>query len=142
MKRILLVVVVLILLVLSVPPLRERAQPAIDRVSAALAGPLSPAVNPYRELEAQGAISKVVRAMVRDRNSGFLRPEADAFTEYMTQKVEEEDGIDPWGTPYIMQATRDSVGVVSAGPDLEYGTEDDIVQKIRYAEPTPSRRRR
>lgn len=142
MKRIVLGVLVVALLILSVPPLRQRAQPTIDRISAALAGPLSPAVNPYRELEAEGAISKVIRAMVRDRNSGFIRPEDDEFTDYMVRKIEDEDGIDPWGTPYILQSTRDSVAVISAGPDLEYGTDDDIRESIRYGEPSEYRRSR
>ena len=104
-------------------------------------GPLSPAVNPYRKLKAEGAIGKVTREMIRDRNSGFVRPEADE--ERIRENHEEgEDGIDPWGIPYAMWPTRDSVAVVSAGPDREFGTDDDVLQTIRYGEPSPARRRR
>lgn len=145
-KRILLGLVILVLLVLTVPPLRQRAQPAFDRLDALVGwgveGPLSPAVNPYRKLKAEGAIGKVTREMIRDRNSGFVRPEDDEFQAYMIRKVEGEDGIDPWGIPYAMWPTRDSVAVVSAGPDREFGTDDDVLQTIRYGEPSPARRRR
>lgn len=145
-KRMLLGLVVLVLLVLTIPPLRQRAQPAFDGLDGLVAwsveGPLSPAVNPYRKLKAQGAIGKVTREMIRDRNSGFVRPLDDEFQAYMVRKLEEEDGIDPWGVPYAMRPTRDSVAVVSAGPDREFGTDDDILQTIRYGEPSPERRRR
>lgn len=145
-KRILLGLVVLMLLFMTVPPLRRRAQPAFDRLDAvggwAVEGPLSPAVNPYRKLKAEGAIGKVTREMIRDRNSGFVRPEDEEFQAYMVRKVEGEDGIDPWGIPYAMWPTRDSVAVVSAGPDREFGTDDDVLQTIRYGEPSPARGRR
>lgn len=145
-KRILLGLLVLVLLIMTVPPLRRRAQPAFDRIGAlegwAVEGPLSPAVNPYRKLKAEGAIGKVTREMIRDRNSGFVRPDDDEFQAYMIRKVEGEDGIDPWGIPYAMWPTSDSVTVVSAGADREFGTDDDIQQKIRYGEPSPARRRR
>ncbi len=42
------------------------------------------------------------------------------------------DGRDPWGTPYIMlcgatlPAGARGLAVLSFGPDREYGTEDDI----------------
>ena len=145
-KRILLVGLVLVLLVLSVPPLRQRAQPAIDRfyefVGWTMEGPLAPAVNPYRELEAQSTIGKVVREMVRDRTSGFIRPAGDEFEAYMARKLPDESFIDPWGTPYALRSDRDSVAVISAGPDLLYDTEDDISEKIRYGEPSRDRIRR
>ncbi len=145
-KRILLAAVVLILLVLSVPPLRQRAQPAIDRFYALVGwtveGPLAPAVNPYRELEAQSTIGKVVREMVRDRNSGFNRPDGEELEAYMARKLPDESFTDPWGIPYVLRSDRDSVAVVSAGPDMVYDTEDDIAEKIRYGEPADSRRPR
>lgn len=145
-RRILLSLLFLVLLVLTIPPLRERAQPAIDRfyelVGWTVEGPLAPAVNPYRELEAQSTIGKVIREMVQDRNSGFIRPEQDQLQEYMARKLPDESISDPWGTPYAMMADRDSVAIVSAGPDRELGTDDDIAEKIRYGEPSRDRRLR
>lgn len=34
---------------------------------------------------------------------------------------------DAWGTPYRIACTSESVVVVSAGPDLAFGTEDDFL---------------
>jgi len=38
----------------------------------------------------------------------------------------EGGGADPWGTPYELSCGADEVSVVSAGPDAQMGTEDDI----------------
>lgn len=38
------------------------------------------------------------------------------------------DGIqeDPWGTPYVLEMEGKSGRAISAGPDMEIGTDDDI----------------
>ena len=33
---------------------------------------------------------------------------------------------DPWGTNYKMEGRGSKIAIVSAGPDMEFGTEDDI----------------
>lgn len=33
---------------------------------------------------------------------------------------------DPWGTPFRIHCAADELVVISAGPDLAFGTEDDI----------------
>lgn len=48
--------------------------------------------------------------------------------------------LDGWGNPYTMKVWRDSVGVVSWGPDLELNTADDLVASLSV--PRDSRRRR
>ena len=122
-KRILVVLVLLVLLVLTVPPLRERAQPAIDRFNALVGwtveGPLSPAVNPYRELEAQSTLQKVMRELVQDRNSGYVRPDEDEFQDYMARKLPGESVTDPWGTPYEYNpgSGRGDFEIITLGAD-------------------------
>ena len=130
---------IIVLLVMTVPQLRVRVDPVLERggelMSEALHGPLAPLMNPYRRLKTESAVAEVVRGLVQDRNMGYLRPRPDDFTAYMQRKVEGEDGLDAWGTPFILIPSRDSVSVVSAGPDREYDTEDDIRDKIRYRDP-------
>lgn len=147
MKRIFLALLILALATLTIPPLRERAQPHLDRAAEFmgenLEGPLSPVLNPYRRLRSESEMGKAVRELIQDRNSGYLRPDPDDFPAYMQREIEDEDGLDAWGTPYRLMPERDSVAIVSAGPDREYATEDDLVVKIRFAAPAymPGRRR-
>lgn len=144
--KILLGLLVIVLIVMTVPQLRVRVDPLLDRAgesfSEALHGPLSPIVNPYRRLKSESEMGKAVRELIRDRNMGYLRPQPDDFRAYMQREVEGEDGLDAWGTPYIILPTADSLAIVSAGPDLQYDTEDDLVEKIRFPGSAFTRSRR
>lgn len=145
-SRIFLGILVIVLIVMTVPQLRVRVDPWLDRTadafSEALHGPLSPLVNPYRRLKSESEMSEAVRELVRDRNMGYVRPQPDEFRAYMQREIEGEDGLDAWGTPYIIRPTTDSLAIISAGPDLEYDTEDDLVEKMRFAAPAYLRSRR
>jgi hypothetical protein len=146
MKRLVLAVLILATATLTVPPLRDRADPHLDRFRESLGekleGPLSPVLNPYRRLRSESEIGEVVRRLIADRNVGLLRPEPDQFRDYIQREVRRSDGLDGWGTPYILVPEQDSVAIISAGPDLEYETDDDIVVKIRYGTPAYMPRRR
>jgi hypothetical protein len=55
-----------------------------------------------------------------ERYSGYLR-DSGGYTlggRDMSQ--------DPWETPYTLSIEGDTYSVRSAGPDKEYGTEDDV----------------
>jgi hypothetical protein len=148
MKQLFLGVLILLLATLLVPSLREKTAPHYDRfghwAAERLEGPLSPVLNPWRRLRSQSEMGEAVRELVQHRNEGFIRPNPDDFRQYMQSQIEDEDGLDAWGSPYLLVPKEDSVSIVSAGPDLEYETDDDIVVTIRYGTPAymPSRRRR
>lgn len=147
MRRLILAFLLIALATALVPPLRERADPHLDRIGTYLGekleGPLGPVLNPYRRLRSEAEISQAISQLIRDRNAGFLRPDPADFQEYMRTRIAGEDGLDRWGSPYVLIVEPDSVAVVSAGPDLEYETEDDITVKIRFGTPAymPTRRR-
>ncbi|MFW5947592.1 MAG: hypothetical protein ACOCUW_03780 [Gemmatimonadota bacterium] len=138
-KRAFLAFLFVFLLVLTIPPLRQRAQPSLDRLGAWLGenleGPMSPILNPYRKLKTEGVMQKAIQEMTRDRNMGIARPAPDEFTEFIQREIEGETGLDAWGSPLILGADPDSAVIISAGPDLEYDTDDDVVLKMRYAVP-------
>lgn len=143
-KKIFLGILILGLAIVTIPPVRDRVQPHLDRMSSfmgqKLEGPLSPILNPYRRLRSQSEMGEIVPYLIRDRNAGNYRPSPDEFRSYFQRNVEGEDGLDYWGTPYILVPDPDSLAIVSAGPDLEYQTPDDEVIKIRYAAPAQHRR--
>lgn len=145
MRRLLFAVLLLTLAIVTIPPLRERADPHFERfgefLSEKLEGPLSPVLNPYRRLKSQSEMGEAVRELIQDRNQGMIRPRPDDFREYLQREIEGEDGLDAWGSPYILVPSQDSVAIHSPGPDREYHTEDDVVVKIRYGRPAYMPRR-
>ncbi len=140
MKRLVLVILFLGLATVTVPPLRQRVDPHLDVfrlwLGAKLEGPMSPILDPYREIQAKTQLGHFVSRLTGDRNRGRPPPEARDFANYLVVRKLSEDGLDPWGVPYTVQQRRDSLYLISAGRDAAYGTADDIRDSMRYA---PSR---
>ncbi|MFP4623433.1 MAG: hypothetical protein ACOC3J_02355 [Gemmatimonadota bacterium] len=143
MKRIILGFLLLGLAVLLVPGLRERAQPHIDPgrqwLGQKLEGPLAPVLTPYRTLKTETRMAEAASLLIRNRNRGQDAPAPAAFRDYLMRH--EVDPFDGWGAPLLIEQEPDSLAIISAGPDLEYRTEDDIVTRIRYRAPTQRVRR-
>lgn len=137
MKRIFLAFLLLGLAVLLIPSLRERAQPRIDEsriwLGQKLEGPMTPVLTPYRTIKTQTRISEAAALLIRDRNRGRRIPNPPDFADYL--RTHSLQPVDAWSAPLILNQEKDSLAVISPGPDLEYETEDDIVTKIRYAAP-------
>jgi hypothetical protein len=144
MKRLLLAFLLLGMLTLTVPALRQRAQPRIDQsrewLGKRLEGPLSPVLTPYRRLKTQSQMGKAVSALVSRRNMGYPPPKPIEFQEFIQARELSPDGMDAWGAPYLLRQRRDSLDIISAGPDIQYHTDDDLVVSIRYEEPVRERR--
>jgi hypothetical protein len=136
-KRGFLILLLLILAVLLIPSLRQRAQPRIDTsrewLGQKLEGPLSPVLTPYRTIKTQERMGEAVRFLIRDRNRGVDAPRPNAFDDYLQRH--EILAVDGWGVPFVLDQDPDSLSIISVGPDLQFSTEDDIVTKIRYAAP-------
>jgi hypothetical protein len=146
LKRIFLGFLIMVLVVLLVPPVRERAQPGIDRFRGwaghHLEGPMTPVLTPIRRVKAQSEMSRAVSKLVSYRNRGYPPPKASEFQDFLRQNELSETGEDPWGSPYVLTQTPDSVGIVSAGADMQYRTDDDIVSTIRFPHQTGRSTRR
>jgi hypothetical protein len=137
MKRLILGILVLALVVLLVPSLREPVQPEIDagRVWLAdrLEGPMAPVLTPYRTLRTETRVAEAASLLVRNRNLGTSAPYPSDFRQLLERH--DVEPLDGWGAPLIMEQEPDSVSIISAGPDMTYDTEDDIRTKIRYRAP-------
>jgi hypothetical protein len=143
MKRLLLFALLLFLGSLVVPGVQEHTRPrvngALSWAGARLEGPASPLTNRYRRIRAEAELDRTLRRLVMDRNQGMRLPEPTRLANYMTRHDIAQDGIDPWGTPYLMVVETDSIALVSAGPDHRYDTDDDLV--VRFARPPGAARR-
>lgn len=145
MKRLLLVLLLVGLMVLTIPSTRMRVQPGIDRFLASagerLEGPMSPVLNPYRAVTTRSEMSRIKNRLIQVRNMGVIRPAPNEFQRFIQQRVDNEDGLDRWGSPYILLPGPDSLTIVSPGPDRAYQTEDDLSTALRYREPPRTVRR-
>ena len=45
--------------------------------------------------------------------------------------------VDSWGTPLTIRATRSAFAVIAAGPDQQFGTDDDIIEVGKWSPETP-----
>lgn len=144
MTRLILAFLILILVVLTVPSLRERAEPHIEEgrlwLGERLEGPMTPILTPYRRVKTQSYIDEATLRLIRDRNIGSPAPTAPEFREYLLRH--DLNPLDGWGAPLVLEQERDSLSIISPGPDMEYDTEDDIRSKIRYRPRSGSRPRR
>lgn len=144
MTRLILAFLILILVVLTVPSLRERAEPHIEEgrlwLGARLEGPMTPVLTPYRRMKTQSYIDEATRRLIQDRNIGSPPPAAPDFRDYLLRHQLEP--LDGWGAPLVMEQRRDSLSIISPGPDMEYDTGDDIRNTIRYRARSGGRMRR
>ena len=89
---------------------------------------IAPVMNPVLTWQTKGEMDRIGRQLqTRNREGGDLPAPGLAFQAWMKRRFLGRARSDAWGTDYTMKVWRDSVGIVSNGPDLEIGTPDDIV---------------
>ena len=86
-----------------------------------------PVVLPVQRWGVQDEMAQVARnAVDHERLTGQL-PAGPAWLEWLRYRyATPETRTDPWGTTYQLVASKDSVWVVSLGPDRTRETEDDF----------------
>jgi len=119
MGRFLLVLVVAAAALAS-PAVRARIQPYVQ-----------PALDPVYEWSARSKLKEVARMIGTERASGRGVPAPREFTRFMERRYRGADGtLDPWGSPYYLEAGRGGTVIGSPGRDRTRGTADDIVEPI------------
>lgn len=131
MKKVVILIVVLAI-IWAVPPARERlgaaALPVIERL-----GPVGAFVlRPAREFGAKHDAKTFVKALEHDASLGRRAPEPRQFTEWVSNRLPDEDGIDPWGNAYWLQRATGSITVGSDGADGERDTDDDVLHTVPF----------
>ncbi|HEX7051476.1 MAG TPA: hypothetical protein VF188_14820 [Longimicrobiales bacterium] len=131
MKRLVLFLLVIIGASFSIPSLRERIAPRVQPLWASVRGTAAPkvrdALGPVYRWIAVREVRTIVEDLERYEAAGQRLPRPNGFEKFLDNRSYSLiDGRDPWGTPYMMLLRRDSIIVLSSGPDLESGTADDI----------------
>ena len=123
----LLVILILLGFAWSVPAGRERIQGVLQPVAERLDPVLDWALNPTRRAGVRRELDFIMRAIETHRQTGRGFPNPATFSEWVASSVDAvHDGLDPWGQPYTLEVSRETVTVISAGPDRVRGTADDV----------------
>ncbi|HEX2077531.1 MAG TPA: hypothetical protein VHG08_07470 [Longimicrobium sp.] len=118
MSRIVFLLVLLLVAVLTVPSLRQRAQPHIEYV-----------MNPIYRWDAKNRVNDLYRLLERERATGGAVPRPADFQRFLVQREGEKAALDPWRQPFFLVTTRRTFQVGSSGQDRQRGTADDILSK-------------
>lgn len=101
---------------------------------------LAPVMNPVLSWQTKGEMKSIGRELETLRNQGSDLPTpGPSFQNWITREFMGGSRKDAWGVNYTLQMWRDSVGIVSNGPDQAPGTSDDLRHLV--AVPPPGRRR-
>lgn len=125
--KVLLLVVILLGFLWSVPASREKIKDVLRPVGVALEPAVQWALNPTRRAGVRREQDFILREIENDRQMGRGFPDARDFEAWVARRVDAlNDGRDPWGQPYHLEVTRQTVTVISSGPDRARGTADDV----------------
>lgn len=133
MKRLFLLAVLAALVVATVPPLRERAAPHVRPILARAEVVLDPLISrlldPVFRWSARSEEQRYITTLQRRIKLNEPLPGPRDFQRFLAENAYSgRSGRDPWGSPYYLVITRDSIRVGSPGPDMKRGTADDIVE--------------
>jgi len=94
---------------------------------AMLADVAEPVVLPVIRWSTEEEMRQVARNVVEhERLTGDI-PVSEAWLEWLDYRYSgEEIKEDPWGTVYQLEVSRDSVWILSFGPDRTRATDDDF----------------
>lgn len=125
MFRLFLILAALFGAALYYPPTRE---PVLDF--------LRPALNPGFAWASRGEMQQIVRDLQDVERMGRSLPTGRGeFERWMSNRYQLfESTVDSWGNPYRFELRGQTIRIISAGPDQEYGTADDLVVEGPRAE--------
>ncbi len=131
MKKLLVALIIVAAALSASPSLREKAAPRLMPVWTDVRGllkkPLRPFVTPLQEQHANSEVLEIMRALKESVFRDGRVPRTANFLGWINaRQLTDHDGIDPWGKPYTLVQTRDTLYVVSMGPDTTLNTADDI----------------
>ena len=89
---------------------------------------LAPVLNPVLTWQTKGEMNRISRELESlNRQGSDLPPPGESFQNWMGKNFLGGAKTDAWGFPYTLKVWRDSIGIVSNGPDQEIATPDDII---------------
>lgn len=138
MKRLVLLLLLAGALTWSIPELRGWAAPVVRPVADVAVDGAEAAVDLFANSIFRWSVQRELRGIASEldayMSAGEPLPSPARFPRFL-RRNRLGGSIDPWGMPYFLRITRDSIHVGSTGPDTTRGTADDVLAGL-------SRRRR
>jgi hypothetical protein len=116
MGRLFAVLLLLIVVVIVSRPLRQRVEPHVQF-----------ALDPIYGWSAKNRVAELEKLLEDQKSMGRPIPPPRDFLQFIQQQDPTGGGVDPWGNPYFLIATRTTFQVGSAGKDGQPQTDDDIL---------------
>ena len=102
------------------PATRQRILDLADPV-------IRPVLDPFRGFSAKGEMERLVQALAEQQELNRELPTPREFPRWVRANLPQGGGdTDPWGAEYSLRVWEDSLAVISAGPDSQRGTADDV----------------
>jgi hypothetical protein len=94
---------------------------------------VGPVVNPVLRWQTDGEMERIARELESLHRQGSNIPTPGAsFQSWMERNFMGGAKEDAWGNNYSLKVWRESVGIVSSGPDEELDTADDLVFPLSF----------
>ncbi len=92
---------------------------------------LKPLTNPAYRWMANQEMNQIVEDLRRhEQTRGVFPSRHPEFEAWLRERYpQERSRVDPWGTGYRLEPRGETFRVISAGPDGEFGTEDDLFRE-------------
>ena len=127
-------VVLVLMILLGAAAYFPKTRPVVQEL-------IGPILNPVLTWQTNGEMARIKREFESLILQGSDLPTpGSSFQAWMVRNFMGGAKTDAWGVNYTLTFWRDSIGIVSNGPDREVGTPDDLIQSLRIQ--TESRRRR
>lgn len=88
-------------------------------------------MNPFRGWVTNKEMMQIITDLERwEDTRGNVPIGRGEFDRWLDSRYQQESSrVDSWGTRYGLEVRGDVLRVISAGPDREFGTDDDLVQE-------------
>lgn len=87
----------------------------------------APLLYPVHKWQTESEMEQIAREISSFERTYYKLPVGRAtFDEWLQRGFQDESQQDTWGTRYQMRVWPDSFAILSAGPDLEIETPDDL----------------
>lgn len=119
-------VIIVLLILLGASLYFPQTRPAVMEF-------LGPVVHPVLTWQTHGEMERIARELeTLNRQGSDIPTPGSSFQNWMGKQFMGGANEDAWGTHYSLKVWRDSIGIVSNGPDREIATTDDLVHSLSF----------
>jgi hypothetical protein len=117
-------IVFILLILLGAALYFPQTRPTVTRY-------LAPVINPVLTWQTRGEMGQISRELetLHSQGSNIPTPGA-AFQRWIDRRFMGGSKTDGWGNDYTLKVWRDSIGIISSGPDKTLDTSDDIKHRV------------